>query len=255
MGRSARHAIELSDDQSLTALMAAEHKQLDQFGYPLDNHAEQFRIERGFLHRLVVNNLYGCTRFDVFAGAPSSGVQARVYAANGDLIACDGGAQHFPLLACVSGKIALVIETLGRGGPVAIEQRQEIIRNPVAASLPRATARLFQKAWNLGIIKSLGQFVNLESTMLADERTWERDITLAPDQCRVYFMALDGDAAGIDLRIVDSESEEIVSGEQHAEVAHVEICAPAGEKPHSYRLIATIQSGKSAALLSSIQDR
>ena len=255
MGRATRQAIELGENQALDTLVASEHRTLKQLGYPREKQFGQISIERGFQRRFVGNNVRGCTRFDFFAGAPGAGIQARIYAANGNLVASDGGVQHFPLVACISGKFTLVIETFGRGGPVLIEQRQEATVNPIVINFPRATARLFQRAWNLGLANSLSRFTSLESTLLADERVWERNITLDPEQCREYFMALDGDATGIDLRIVDIESEEIISGEQHADAAHAEICAPAGEKPHSYRLQATVQSGRTVALLSLIQGR
>jgi hypothetical protein len=146
----------------------------------------------------------------------------------------------------------MVLEAVGRGGPVQVEQRQDIADNPQALSFPRAAARMFQRAYNLGLAKSFGQFSGVESTSLADEKVWERDITVEAGQCSGYFMALDGDAVGIDLRIVDAK---VLGGEQHSDTAHAEICAPSGEKAHSYRLRATVRSGKSAALLSAIHYR
>lgn len=235
-GRSTGQAIELGENQALDTLVALEQRTLKQLGYPREKQLGQISIERGFQRRFVANNVHGCTRFDFFSGAPSAGIQARICAANGNLVASDRGVQHFPLVACISGKITLVVETFGRNGPLLIEQRQEATVNPITANFPRATARLFQRAWNLVLANSLSRFTNLESTLLADEHVWERNITLDPEQCREYLIALDSDATGIDLRIVDIESEEIISGEQHTDAAHAEICAPAGEKPHSYRL-------------------
>ncbi len=255
MGRATRQAIELGENQPLQLLTELEHKQLDHLGYPHGKLLGNLLIERGFQRRFVANGARGCTRFDIFAGTPSLGVQGRVYTANGELVASDGGTQHFPLLACLSGKITMVIEAVGRGGPVQIEQRQDVADNPQALSFPRAAARMFQRAWNLGLAKSFSQFSAVESASLADEKVWERDITLEPGHCNGYFMALDGDAIGVDLRIIDANTEEILSGEQHTHTAHAEICAPSGEKPHLYRLRATVQSGKSSALLSAIHYR
>ncbi len=254
MGHSTRRALELSESQTLESLVAQKHKALDLLGYPRPNALGQLWLERGFEHRLSATNDRGCTRFDVFSGSPSSGVQARVYTPNGELLTADGDLQHFPMLACLPGKFTLVMEANGRGGPLLVEQRREIAKNPSAVNFPRAAARSFKRAWNLGLAQSLGQFTSLESTLLADERAWEREITLEPAQCMAYFMALDGDAAGIDLRIIDIETGEIVGGEQHPDAAHAEVCAPTGGKPHSYRLRATVQSGRSAALLSAIRE-
>ena len=255
MGRATRQAIELSESQPLQVLTDVEHKALEHLGYSHGKLLGNFLIERGFQHRFVANGARGCTRFDVFAGAPSLGVQARVYTSNGELVVSEGGTQHFPLLACLPGKITMVLETVGRGGPVQVEQRQDIADTPQALSFPRAAARMFQRAYNLGLAKSFGQFSTVESTSLADEKVWERDITVEAGQCSGYFMALDGDAVGVDLRIVDAKTEEVLSGEQHTDTAHAEICAPSGEKAHSYRLRATVRSGKSAALLSAIHYR
>jgi len=255
MGHATRQAIELGESQPLQLLTDTEHKALEHLGYPHGKLLGNFLIERGFQRRFVASGARGCTRFDVFAGAPSQGVQGRLYTANGELLASDGDAQHFPLMACLPGKITMVLETIGRGGPVQIEQRQDIADSPHAVNLPRAAARMFQRAWNLGLAKSFGQFSTLESISLFEEKVWERDITPDPGQCSGYFMALDGDASGIDLRIIDAKTEEILSGEQHSDTAHAEICAPKDDKPHVYRLRATVQSGKSSALLSSIQYR
>jgi hypothetical protein len=252
MGRRVHQAIELSDSRSLRTLTELEHKALDGLGYTREKLLGNFSIERGFQRRFAANGGRGCSRFDVFAGAPSVGVHARLYTAAGELVSAAGGTQHFPLLACLPGKLTMVLEAQGRGGPVQVEQRQEVSESPQAANLPRAAARMFQRAWSLGLAKSFGQFSNLESMLLANERTWERDIKLESGQCSRYFIALDGDATGIDLRVIDSKTDEIVAGEQHMDTAHAEVCAPSDDKAHTYRLSATVQSGKSPALLSSV---
>ena len=254
MGRSTRRAIEMSDNQPLESLVAEKHKVLERLGYSRESVLGQFWIERGFEHRVVASNDRGCTRFDVFSGAPSSGVQARLYTPDGDLLTGDGDSQHFPMLACMSGKFTLVMEATGRGGPLVVEQRRETAKNPIALNFPRAAARSFKRAWNLGLVKSFGQLTSLDSTWLLDERAWEREISLDPGQCKAYFVALDGDASGIDLRIIDIETGEIIGGEQHPDAAHAEVCAPAGEKPRAYRLRATVQSGRSPALLSAVKE-
>lgn len=255
MGRAIRQAIELSDSQSLRLLTDLEHKALERLGYAREKLIGSFSIERGFQRRFVANGTHGCTRFDVFAGAPSLGVQARLYTAAGELLSAAGGLQHFPILACLPGKMTMVVETQGRGGPVQVEQRQELADTPQASNLPRAAARMFQRAWYLGKAKTFGQFANFESMSLIDERAWEREVKLEPGQCSGYFVSLDGDASGVDLRIIDVKTDEVVSGERHVDTAHAEICAPADDKPHVYRLTATVQSGKSLALLSSINFR
>jgi hypothetical protein len=254
MGRSTRRAIELGDSQPLETLVAEKHKALELLGYPHPNTVSHFWIERGFEHRLFANNDRGCTRFDIFSGTPSSGVQARIYTPNGDLLTSDGDLQHFPMLACMPGKFTLVIEAIGRGGPLLVEQRPETAKNPNALSFPRAAARSFKRAWNLGLAQSFGQLTSLDSIFLVDERAWEREITLDPAECMAYFMALDGDASGVELRIIDVETGEIVGGEQHPDAAHAELCAPTGQKRHTYRLRATVQSGRSPALLSAIKE-
>jgi hypothetical protein len=255
MGHATRQAIELGESQSLQLLTDSEHKALEHLGYSPAKILGSFQIERGFQHRFVAHARSGCTRFDVFAGAPSLGVQARIYSADGELLASDGGTQHFPLLACLPGRITVVIEAVGRGGPVQVEQRQDVIDNPHAMNLPRAAARMFQRAYNLGLAKSFGQLSSVESISLADTKILERELTLAPGQCDGYLMSLDGDATGVDLRIIDTITDEVLGGEQHIDTAHADICAPSGEKPHTYRLRATLGSGKSSALLSTIHHR
>jgi hypothetical protein len=252
MGRSIRQVIELSDGQSLRVITEAEHKALEKLGYAREKVLDSFSIERGFQRRFVTNGARSCTRFDIFAGAPSLGVQARLYTASGELLSAAGGLAHFPLLACSEGRMTMVIETQGRGGPVQIEQRQESSNSPYAINLPRAAARMFQRAWYLGKAKTFSQFKNLESIPLTDERVWERELKLDAGHCFYYFMSLDGDASGIDLRIVDAKTDEIMSGERHIDTAHAEICAKAGNAPHVYRITATVQSGKSLALLSTL---
>ncbi len=250
--RSIKQAIELSDGQPLRAITESEHKALEQLGYAREKLLGSFAIERGFQRRFVANGARTCTRFDIFAGAPSLGVQARVYTSSGQLLSAAGGLKHFPIIACLDGRMTMVLETQGRGGPVQVEQRQESTDNPHANNLPRAAARMFQRAWFLGKAKTFGQFKNLESIQLTDERVWEREIKLDAGHCYDYFISLDGDASGVDLRIVDLTTDEIMSGERHIDTAHAEICAPAGDASRSYRITATIQSGKSQALLSSL---
>jgi hypothetical protein len=252
LGRTTRLAIDLSDSRPLQLIADAEHQALERLGYTHEKLLGSFSIERGFQHRFMATGTHRCSRFDVFAGAPSFGVQARVYAPNGELLSVAGGLQHFPILACLPGKMTMVLETQGRGGPVQVEQRQEITDTPQVRNLPRAAARMFQRAWYLGKAKTLGQFNGFESISLVGEKGWERELRLERGQCSSYFMSLDGDASGIDLRIIDAKTDEIVSGEQHVDTSHAEICAPADEMAHTYRLAATLQSGKSLALLSSI---
>ncbi len=247
-GRAVEQALELTEGVDLEQLAKRVHDENRAMRAEPPQVVARMALVRGQQQRITTRIESGCVRFDVFAGAPSLGVHVRAYSADDELLSNNGGAQYFPLVACARGLVTLVVEAQIRGGPVTVEKYPEALPSAVASSHPRAIARLFQKAWHLGLVKSLAEFDVIETIALRDKKQWDRNVSVNVGKCVDAFVSLDGDSAGVSLNWTDSNSAEVVDGEQHPDSAHVQLCCGLGSSTCAFRVVAEFSGTTQRAL-------
>jgi hypothetical protein len=163
-----------------------------------------------------------CTRYDVVAGAPLTLVEATIRDEHGTLLTSGDGAFGATLFACAQGKATVELETRGRPGPYALLARAERWKDPAFAAHPLAAARMLARA-AVGPgrlfegVPTMARGVGLDASKLI---TW--DVTLAPSQCAIAAVGVEGAGTGIELRLYDAASniELDRSHADHAAAAH-----------------------------------
>jgi hypothetical protein len=151
----------------------------------------------------------GCARVDVIAGKPLGPTSAELWDDRGMKLAEASGATTASLFTCGAGGTArLDVEALGRPGPFAIELRKDKARPPALVAHPIAAARLLARmnaafAPQDATAAASAQVVQLDSAQLK-----RIPVPIAANGCVEVIAALDSGGAGIDLRLVDTASNE-----------------------------------------------
>jgi hypothetical protein len=253
-GLITERSVDLSQRVAIEALARQVHRELRARKQPIGRTISQTILVRGEQQRVEDSVGAGCSRFDVFAGAPSLDVQARAYSAGGDLVAMNSGGQYLPLLVCARGKVSLVFDAQTSGGPLWIEKSQSRPNGDVVAGNPRAASRLFLRAWQAGLLMDFSDMARATKFHLAPKQVGEREISVMAGQCTDTFASLEGEASGIRLHRADPETGESSDGEQHPEAAHLQLCCPAGLPDCTYRVLLT-GSGSSSGLFATVVRR
>jgi hypothetical protein len=145
----------------------------------------------------------GCSRLDVYAGAPLGPFDVLVWSRDARLLAEGGGGLRASALACVSEKqrVRVDVTSRGRAGPFLVERRPLESTPPLLLRHPRAAARLFERAaldeldWSAVRVSPLraGELLTLP-------------LSVGASGCLEPIVALDGEIGGFDLRLVDPAS-------------------------------------------------
>jgi hypothetical protein len=145
----------------------------------------------------------GCSRLDVYAGAPLGPFDVSVWSRDARLLAEGGGGLRASSLACVSEKqrVRVDVTSRGRAGPFLVERRLLESTPPLLLRHPRAAARLFERAG----IDELDWSAVRASALRAGELV-ALSLPIGAGGCVEPIVALDGALGGFDLRLVDPAS-------------------------------------------------
>lgn len=226
-GRATERPVELSESKVVDVLVDAVHRDLRANQQQIGRRIAQATLARGESLRIEDSVEGNCSRFDVFAGAPGQDIQARAYAANGDLLSFNNGGQYLPLVVCGRGRVLLVFDAETRGGPLWVE-KSPLRSNANFTASPRAAARLFRRARELDLVPDFAGPDSVRKLALRPKQHSEQSVTAQAGQCVDVFAALDGQPIGIRLHRVDPDTGELSDGEQHPESAHLQLCCALG---------------------------
>lgn len=191
----------------------------------------------------------GCSRVDVIAGAPLVDVMAELWNDKNALWASGRGGAVASLFACGAGGPARVdVEAMGRPGPFALEVRKDTNKKPAAAllSLPVAAGRLLSRM-SAGGGRADTQAAEKAISVGLDDASLKRiPLLAAPNTCVEVIAALDAEASGVELRIVDAKAQEVsLSRARH--VTADRLCAGSGPAVGFAEL--RLRAGKGNALV------
>jgi hypothetical protein len=247
-GRSTERAIELSQSLALEKLINRVHTEFRTRQQPAGQMIAQWTLTSGKQQRLETPVGPGCTRFDVFAGAPSLNVQARAYSSDDNLISMNRDSQYMPLFVCAQGKIALVVEAQTGGGPLWIEKSRAAAVSSAMSGNPHAAARILSWAWQLGLGLDFTDFSDERSIPLSAKAIWEHEVAVRSGQCMEVFAALEGDVGGISLNQVDGATGELNAGEEAPGAAHLRVCCALAEVDCKYHVQVDSKGATATAL-------
>lgn len=149
----------------------------------------------------------GCTRIDLVGAAPLRGIDARLWTDSGQLRANAVGGGNATLFACGAGKLRLdAMATLGPGSVSVLAQREadvpaELTRLPLAGS--RLVARMVAR----GVLLRATPIGKVSELALSAEQLTTVPLSVPLDRCLEIDVAIEGPAAGVELRAVDQDTD------------------------------------------------
>jgi hypothetical protein len=251
VGRARENVIELGQTLSIEQLTTRVHGQLRARHLAVGKPVARITLTRGVQQRLEEPAEAGCSRYDVFAGAPSSGVQVRVYSTAGEQVASNEGGQHLPLFVCEPGTTTLVFDAQTRGGPILIERTQIQKPGPSLMEYRRAASRFLFNAWQQGFVLGPDELNEARSIPISAKKPWEHEFATGSGHCTDVFASLDGEAVGIGLSRINAETNEPDDGEQHPHSAHLQLCCASSSTECRHRVRVTTNSSGANAIVAS----
>jgi hypothetical protein len=252
-GRATEHPVELSENEPIEPLVENVHRQLRARQQKIGHRIAQATLACGEPFRIEESVEANCSRFDVFAGAPARGVEARAYSADGELVSMNDNGQYLPLLVCGHARVSLVFDAQSRGGPLWVEKSVLPAVSPDLIGSPRAAARLFQRAHELGGVLEVTELQRVRKLTLGPRQRSEQLITLQAGQCADVFASIEGQPTGIRLHGMDPDSGELSNGEEHPESAHLQLCCAPGSAECKHRVQVMTDTAASALFVSSVR--
>lgn len=189
----------------------------------------------------------GCARLDVVAGRPLADMLVELWDDRGSLVADERGGAVAPLFVCGPGGPARVdVEALGRPGPFAIELRKDKAAPPVLVAHPMAASRLLSRMNAGGAAADASKAASAQVIPLDSTSMKRIPLPVAANGCVEVTAALDPGGTGIDLRLVDTSSNESTLTRARYVVAD-RLCAGTIPMPGAMEL--RLSAGKADALV------
>jgi hypothetical protein len=149
----------------------------------------------------------GCTRLDVVGAAPLRGVDARLWSDTGALRATGTGGGSATLFACGAGKLRLDVSALLAPGPVSIVANREESVPAELTRAPLAGGRLVSRMVARGVLFRADAIGKVTELSLTAERLTTVPVRVPVDRCLDVNVAIEGPAAGVELRAVEQDTE------------------------------------------------
>jgi hypothetical protein len=217
--------------QPLEAARSARNALLAKSGYgsPLATASGMLVVGRRLSVPLELKSLGGaCARIDVVAGAPLALIDARVWDDAGSLLASAEASSSLTLFACARDRVRLELETRGRPGPFAVTMRPERWKDTAFVAHPLAASRMLARAAVGPDLLLDGKEGPARELALDATRVSAWTESIAPGRCVRVTIGVQGDGAGIELRVVDPADGTDLDRSEAAHAATVRACAPAG---------------------------
>lgn len=167
----------------------------------------------------------GCTRIDVVGAAGLRGLDVRLWSDTGQLRASGSGGGNVTLFGCGSGKARLDSSALLEPGPVAVvteaepDVPAELMHRPLAAS--RLVARMIAR----GVLLRPNAIGKVTELALSAEQLTTVPIMIPVDRCLEVDVGIEGTAAGVELRAVETDSDVELDSAVGEAAASARLCA------------------------------
>lgn len=184
----------------------------------------------------------GCRRLELAPRSPLLGYRALVVTTDGRIVSELESSRAQNLFVCAKGALRLDTLALHRGGALDVKVVDErdfpalLLEHPRAAS--RLLARLDDLEW-LDHPARVGQVTVHDGAPGA----WTHlDYDVPAARCLTWFGALDGSARGIEVRLLDRDTELDLETVRDGVSLHARACAPAAATLHLRVLVRTLSA-------------
>jgi hypothetical protein len=249
--------LDLRPEGSLEARRRASEQRLEALGYARPRLLRQGALQTERRLSIPLTLEAGCSRLDVLTAAPLRALRAWLWDARGQLMAEDVGGIDATLFACGPAQnVRLDLDTASRGGEFALEVRHGAVRSRAAEGNALAMGRLLSALDARGQL-SLARLPDVQMARVSGTELARVSLVIPAGRCAQISAALDRNASGLELRLMDVTSPSEEPGLDGTEVgygayaASARLCAvkPARERSVVAELRANV--GEGAALWSS----
>jgi hypothetical protein len=189
----------------------------------------------------------GCARIDVVAGKPLSDMLAELWDERGTMLGDGRGGAVASVFACGAGGPArLDVEALGRPGPFAVEVRKDRSAPAALVAHPIAAGRLLARMNAGGAVADASEAAQAQVLALDPATLKKLPLMVPANGCVEVIAAIDAGGSGLDLRLIDTVSNESTVARARHVVAD-RLCAGASQMAGAAEL--RLAAGKSDALV------
>jgi hypothetical protein len=205
--------------------LAALEQRLKKLGYGPVKSVSKLDLQVGRRSSTALTLGQGCTRIDVVGSAPLRGLNARLWSETGSLRAEAAAGGSVTLFGCGAGKPRLDASAVLAPGPVNIALQREADVPPELLRLPLAGGRLVSRMLSRGVLRRADAIGKVTELALTAEQLVNVPLMVPLDRCLDVNVAIEGNAAGLELRAVDSDSELELDAAVGEEAASARLCA------------------------------
>ncbi|HVW26591.1 MAG TPA: hypothetical protein VHC69_14590 [Polyangiaceae bacterium] len=192
----------------------------------------------------------GCSRLDVEGVQPSRGIEAWLWDASGALIAHDDGGAQATLFACGKElRARLDVEAVAHPGPFSVELRAAPNTAPVLAQHPLAAGRLLERLSNAGRIGTPRDVAAPRVVTLSPTHLVTDEAKVPAGQCVDVALGTGPGAEGVEIRLMDADTNEELGLTRGTYSAMAEACTPDAAHPLGVHIELRVAAGSGDALL------
>ncbi|MES1188930.1 MAG: hypothetical protein ABUL60_34255 [Myxococcales bacterium] len=167
----------------------------------------------------------GCTRIDIVGAAPLRGLDARLWSDTGQLRAAGSGGGALTLFGCGAGKLRLDTSALLGPGAVTVVTETESDVPAELSRLPLAGGRLVSRMLARGVLLRANAIGKVSELSLSAEQLVTQPVMVPLDRCLDIDVAIEGPAAGVELRAIEADSDVELEASVGESAASVRLCA------------------------------
>jgi len=180
---------------------------LKKLGYAPSAATAKLELQIGRRSSLSLDLGSGCTRIDLVGAAPLRGVDARLWSDSGQLRASGAGGGSATLFGCGAGKLRLDATALLGPGSVSVVIHREADVPPELTRLPLAGGRLVSRMIARGVLLRADAIGKVSELALGAEQLVTVPVMVPLERCLDIDVAIEGQAAGLELRAVEQDSD------------------------------------------------
>ncbi|WP_394841570.1 hypothetical protein LZC95_31405 [Pendulispora brunnea] len=235
----------------LDAARAARNAELARGGYGAPSSVKNGQLVLGRRVTLPLDlpgGASGCARVDVVGGAPLALIDANIWDTNGVLLASGEGTGGAALFVCGRAKAQIELETRGRPGPFTVMVRPERWQHALFATKPLAATRMLARAATGENLMHEGFATSVKQVTLDPAKRTVYAVTAGAGQCLRVAVGIEGEGAGVELRLFDGGTSEELDRAAGEKGASARACASAAT-PRSLRVEIRGTAGKPDAII------
>ncbi|MEZ4226196.1 MAG: hypothetical protein R3B13_34940 [Polyangiaceae bacterium] len=222
--------IELGPVRPLAEARSALEDALQDMPYTSPQEPFAGTLATGTLRSVSLPPPMGCVRLDVIGGRPLFGLGAEAFTPGGARTASARGAGSLRMLLCGKEPLRLDLEARLSAGPVQVLSRREPDAPAALAAEPLAASRLMAEVWATAPGSLARDISGVRALPVSDSGLTPTTARIPLRRCMDFFAALGPGSRGLDLRVNDASSGELLARSHGAHAVRSRLCAPQGTR-------------------------